>query len=147
MDAEDRPESAPNGVALTDGKIAAGATARRALPARLLRVIAWALLLGIIFSTLSPIWLRPESGLPANDERFAAFLLLSFVFTLAYPHRLLRVLLIVAVAATALEVLQWLIPTRDARLHDLIVKLVGGGLGAGLGALVLRWLGQRNAGR
>jgi hypothetical protein len=132
---------------LTDGKYAAGAPAGHALPARLLRVIAWALLLGIVFSTLSPIWLRPESGLPANDERFAAFLLLSFLFTLAYPHRLLRVLLIVAVAATALEVLQWLIPTRDARLHDLIVKLAGGGLGAGLGALVLRWLRQRNAGR
>jgi hypothetical protein len=144
MGAEDRPEPASQGVPLT-GRNAAGA-ARPALPERLLRVIAWALLLGIVFSTLSPIWLRPESGLPANDERFAAFLLLSFAFTLAYPHRLLRVLFIVAVAATALEALQWLIPTRDARLHDLIVKLVGGGLGAGLGALVLRWLGSRKAG-
>lgn len=130
---------------MTDGKLASEAPRARPLPVRLLRVVAWALLAGIVFSTLSPIWLRPESGLPANDERFAAFLVLSFVFTLAYPHRLVQVLVIVAVAATALEAAQWLIPTRDARLHDLIVKLVGGGLGAGLGAVVIGWLGRANA--
>jgi hypothetical protein len=117
-----------------------------ALPVRLLRFLAWILLLGIVFSTLSPIGLRPESGLPANDERFAAFLVLSLVFTLAYPHRLLRVVLIVAAVAIILEALQLVIPSRDARLHDLIVKLVGGGLGAGLGVLVLGWLRRRAVG-
>jgi hypothetical protein len=104
---------------------------------RFLPVLAWALLLAIAFVTLSPIWLRPESGLPPSVERFGAFLLLSFVFTLAYPRRLLRVVLIVAAAAIGLEALQLLIPTRDARLIDMAVKLLGGGLGTGLGALVL----------
>jgi hypothetical protein len=143
MAAEGRAKPAPKGVPLPDGRFAVESPTHSALPARLLRVLAWALLAGIVFSTLSPIWLRPESGLPANDERFVAFLVLSFVFTLAYPHRLLRVVLVVVVVATALEALQLVMPTRDARLHDLIVKLVGGGLGAGLGVLALRWLRPR----
>jgi hypothetical protein len=144
MPSEDRPEPERKGASVADGRIAAAAPTGRALPARLLRIVAWALLLGIVFSTLSPIWLRPESGLPANDERFAAFLVLSFAFTLAYPHRLLRVVLIVAASAIILEALQLVIPTRDARLHDLFVKLAGGGLGAGLGVLVL-WAVRRRA--
>jgi hypothetical protein len=103
-----------------------------------LPLLAWLLLLATAFVTLAPIGLRPESGLPPSVERFAAFLLLSFVFTLAYPHRLLRVILIVAAAAIGLEALQLLIPTRDARLIDMAMKLLGGGVGAGLGVAMLR---------
>jgi len=136
MSAQDRPEPEREGIPLTDGVFPSAGPTGHSPPARLLRIVAWALLFGIAFSTLSPIWLRPESGLPPNVERFGAFLVLSFVFTLAYPHRLLRVILTVAAAAVALEALQLVIPGRDARLHDLIVKLAGGGLGTGFGVLI-----------
>lgn len=104
----------------------------------MLSVLAWLLLLATAFVTLSPIGWRPESGLPPSVERFGAFLLLSLMFALAYPHRLLRVVLIVAAAAIGLEALQLLIPTRDARVFDMAVKLLGGAVGAGLGVVMLR---------
>jgi hypothetical protein len=110
-----------------------------------LPVLAWLLLLATAFVTLSPIGLRPESGLPPSIERFGAFLLLSFVFTLAYPHRLLRVVLIIAAAAIGLEALQLLIPTRDARLFDMGVKLLGGAAGAGLGVAALKLFPRTSA--
>ena len=114
------------------------------MPSRLFRVVAWGLLLAIAFVTLSPIGLRPESGASPHAERFVAFFLLSGAFTLAYPHHLLRVVLLVAVAAIGLELLQLIVPTRDARLSDALIKLLGGAAGAAAGAVVLRLFPPRS---
>jgi glycopeptide antibiotics resistance protein len=114
------------------------------MQSRLLRLLAWALLLGIVFVTLSPIGLRPETGASPRLERFAAFFILSAAFTLAYPHRLVRVLLLVAAAAIGLELLQLIVPTRDARLSDMLVKLLGGGVGATVGVALIRLFPKRS---
>jgi hypothetical protein len=108
------------------------------MQSRLVRLLAWALLLGIVFVTLSPLGLRPETGVSPRLERFVAFFILSAAFTLAYPRHLVRVLLLVAIAAIGLELLQLIVPSRDARLSDMLVKLFGGAAGATAGIVLLR---------
>eukprot|EP01133_Synstelium_polycarpum_P020244 gene20244-24271_t len=54
---------------------------------KLIQIAAWLLFAAILFITVDPISLRPESGLPVNVERFAAFAVLGFVFAAAYPRR------------------------------------------------------------
>ena len=72
----------------------------------LLRVVAWLLLAGLVFVTLSPIDLRPISPLPTQLERAAALAVVGFVFAIAYPRRILLVALLVLGATVMLEVLQ-----------------------------------------
>ena len=104
-----------------------------------LRVLAWLLLAGLIFVTLSPINLRPISPLPTQVERAAALMVVGFVFALAYPRRLWLVAFIVLGSTVLLEVLQLASPSRHGRLIDVAVKLVGGAAGLAAGALAARW--------
>lgn len=101
------------------------------------RIAAWSLLAAIAFVTLSPIGLRPNSGVSPNLERFSALLALGLVFAVAYPRHLLQVALIVVAAAVCLELLQSLNASRHARLGDMGVKVLGGIMGVLLGALIL----------
>ncbi len=98
-----------------------------------LRVVAWLLLTGLIFATLSPINLRPMSPLPAQVERAVALTVIGFVFALAYPRRIVLVAAIVLGATVLLELLQLITPSRHGRLIDALVKLLGGGLGLAAG--------------
>ena len=45
-----------------------------------LRILAWLLLAGLIFATLAPIDMRPNSPLPTGAERAFALMLVGFVF-------------------------------------------------------------------
>ncbi|MBN9315482.1 MAG: VanZ family protein [Devosia sp.] len=112
---------------------------------RLLPILAWLLLAAIAFVTLSPIGFRPESGLSPNYERFAAFAAVGLMFALAYPRHIWLVLLLVLGAAIAFEALQLVTAGRHGRLWDLVVKLLGGGIGIAAGA-VLRWVWTRMVG-
>lgn len=103
-----------------------------------LRVVAWLLLAGLIFVTLSPIDLRPISPLPVQLERAAALALIGFVFAIAYPRRILLVALVVLGATVGLELLQLIQPSRHGRVIDAAVKLIGGS-----GGLLLGWLFAR----
>jgi glycopeptide antibiotics resistance protein len=103
-----------------------------------LRVLAWLLLAGLIFVTLSPINLRPISPLPTQVERAIAVMLVGFVFALAYPRRFVLVAAIVLGATALLEVLQLVTPSRHGGVTDVAVKLLGGSLG-----LVGGWLVNR----
>ncbi|WP_028747364.1 antibiotic resistance protein VanZ [Rhizobium mesoamericanum] len=99
---------------------------------------AWVLLAAIIFVTLSPIGLRPHTVTSVNLDRALAYLLVGFMFAVAYPRRLLAVIVLLIFGALAIEYLQYLSPTRHARLHDAAVKIVGASAGVFAGYLLNR---------
>lgn len=108
-----------------------------------LRALAWLLLTGLIFVTLSPIGLRPNSPLPTQVERAGAVALVGFVFALAYPRRIWLVVLLVLGSTTLLELLQLAAPSRHGRVLDLAVKLAGGGVGLAAGRALAQVTGRR----
>jgi VanZ family protein len=108
-----------------------------------LRALAWLLLAGLIFVTLSPINLRPNSPLPTGAERAFAFMLVGFVFALAYPRRIVLVAVIVLGSTVLLELLQLVSPSRHGRIIDVAVKLIGGGLGLVAGWLLVKLRSRR----
>ena len=95
------------------------------------QIAAWLLLAAIAAVTLAPIGWRPETGISAQLERFAAF-------AAAYPRRLWLVALLLVAAALALEALQLVVATRHAGLRDVLAKLAGGGCGLLLGWAITR---------
>lgn len=111
---------------------------------RALRLLAWALLLCLVFVTLSPIDLRPVSPLPTQLERAAALALIGGVFALAYPRHIVLVTLLVVGSTVALELLQLVSPSRHGRLVDLAVKCVGALAGIGAGWIALRLRPRRD---
>ena len=100
---------------------------------------AWLGLIGIVFSTLSPIGLRPHVGGP-NYERLFAFALIGALFGLAYPKHLVRITIIVVGFALGLEILQMIIPGRHGRMFDAVVKSCGAMAGVSVAAMLNRLL-------
>jgi hypothetical protein len=104
------------------------------------RTVAWLSLAAVVFSTLSPIGLRPVTRAPADMERFVAFFVIGGAFYLGYPrHRLLVVAFVIA-AAGILEFGQSLIASRHGRMHDAAIKMSGALIGAALVAFSNRYL-------
>lgn len=89
------------------------------------RVAAWLLVAFIVYSTLSPISLRPETGEPAYLERFAAFFALGVGFGVGYPKRRIWIALALLFGACVLEASQNLVPTRHGRPLDALEKSLG----------------------
>ncbi|MEO6013994.1 MAG: hypothetical protein ABIQ30_10480 [Devosia sp.] len=102
-------------------------------------MLAFLLLAGLVFVTLSPINLRPISPLPTQLERALALAAVGFAFAIAYPKRIVLVALLVLGSTVLLELLQLVSPSRHGRLVDLIVKLIGAGFGMSLGWAVARF--------
>ena len=71
---------------------------------RVSAIAGWLALAFIVYATLSPIDARPVLASP-HREHFAAFALVGLAFGLAYPNRLLLVIVIVVGAAAGLEAL------------------------------------------
>jgi VanZ family protein len=110
------------------------------MPRKLILIAAWACALFIAYATLAPAGARPqltsdEPVLVVFVERFGAYFLLGILFYFSYPHYLFRVCLLLFGTAIVLELLQLLIPGRDARLIDAIEKLAGGLTGITVGWL------------
>ena len=93
------------------------------------RVLFWLVLCVIAFVTLSPIELRPETGLPPSVERLVAFAVLGALAMLAHPRRRLRWFWSLIAAAALLEAGQHLVSGRHGRIIDFDVKAVGTLLG------------------
>jgi VanZ family protein len=101
---------------------------------RFVSAFAWACLAFIVFATLCSAQLRPELAAVESDsivllEHVGAFFLLGLLFSISHRRRHGLVFLIVFGSAIVLELLQLVVPDRDARLVDAAEKLVGGGLG------------------
>jgi VanZ family protein len=99
--------------------------------------IAWGLLACIVFATISPIDLRPTLHVRSGIEHLAAFAVLGSAFCIAYPRQTALVCLIVLGCAVLLELAQLLTPDRHARIHDAVVKVVGGILGIAASRAIL----------
>jgi VanZ family protein len=109
------------------------------LPAMIQRVCTiagWLALALIAYATLSPIEARPVLAGP-QLEHFAAFALVGLAFAVAYPNRVVFVVVIVVGAAVGLEALQLLTPDRHGRVIDALVKALGGSFGISVGQLLL----------
>jgi VanZ family protein len=102
---------------------------------KLVTVAAWALLIFVSYATLSSIEARPElsSGFYKAFftvvERFGAYAALGLLFYFAYPRNVAAVCLLVCGSAILLELLQIVIPDRDARVIDALEKLAGAAAG------------------
>ncbi len=117
------------------------------LPAMIQRVCTiagWLALALIAYATLSPIEARPVLAGP-QLEHFAAFALVGLAFAVAYPNRVMFVVVIVVGAAIGLEALQLLTPDRHGRVIDAVVKALGGSFGISVGQLVLFLLRLKSA--
>jgi VanZ family protein len=113
---------------------------------RVSNIAGWLALAFIVYATLSPIDARPVLASP-HREHFAAFALMGLAFGLAYPNRLLLVVVIVVGAAAGLEALQVLTPDRHGRVLDALVKALGGICGISFGQMasfVLRFKSARS---
>lgn len=105
--------------------------------------LSWLLLGFIVYSTISPLDLRPRMGTFVTLERFGAFGVVGFLFAIAYQKHIRYVTILLLLVVTGLEVAQALSPDRHARLGDLAVKMAGTGCGIVAAQLLLRnkpWL-------
>ncbi len=110
----------------------------RQMMTALSRALAWLLLAGLVLVTVGPISTRPETGLPPDVERFAAYAAAGLALAFAYPRRWLAAAGLVVCAALVLEAAQLLTETRHAHLHDVAVKAAGGLVGVVAGAALAR---------
>jgi VanZ family protein len=93
-------------------------------------MIAWACLLFVASVTLSPVHLRPRlmETEPASIlvlEHVGAFAVMGFLFSVTYSRTTLVCILVLG-SAVILELLQLVVPDRDARVVDAVQKLTGG---------------------
>ncbi|ASR06786.1 VanZ family protein [Rhizobium leguminosarum bv. viciae] len=103
------------------------------------RPLAWLLLALILFVTVSPIGLRPETVTTVDTDRGGAYVLVGLAFALAYPKQWKMVAVLLIAGAVAIEYLQYFAPTRHPRLHDAGIKAAGAALGLLAGWLINRW--------
>ncbi len=129
---------------LDEPKLPFGRERRISRPSPGMVLLALFLVGGIAYATLCPIGMRPHLA-SANQERFGAYFIMGLVVALAFPRRWLTVSLFVALVAIGLEAGQLLIPGRDARVADALVKMLGGVVGAqaGFGSFAARRLLKR----
>ena len=100
---------------------------------KLVSMSAWACLLFVASVTLSPAYLRPrlmetETALIVSLEHVGAFAVIGFLFSVAFSRTTLVCILVLG-SAVILELLQLVVPDRDARVIDAVQKLIGGGAG------------------
>lgn len=109
---------------------------------KILRVLAIALIAALVVFTIVPANDRPVTGIQHDLEHFGAFLLPGFLFGISFDVKT-RVLLLAAIAFTVtLECIQIPLPTRHARIEDVVVDslaLCAGILMARLGRSYLRF--------
>jgi VanZ family protein len=101
---------------------------------KFIAVAAWSCLIFIVYATLSSAGARPEltksePALAVFVERFGAYGLLGVLIRLAYPNRVGLVWALVLGSAVVLELLQIVVPDRDARVIYAVEKLAGGAVG------------------
>lgn len=111
----------------------AGRERRRGTPSPPWLLFAVSVLGVIVFATLCPIGWRPRLFANPDLERFAAFAALGFAAKLAFPRKDYLTLPGLVLLAIGLELAQRLVPGRDARLMDGLVKTFGVLAGVPLG--------------
>ena len=89
------------------------------------KIAAWFALAAIVFVTVSPIQMRPGDIFSVDVDRALAFGLLASTFMIAYPRHAVALGLLVVAGAGFIELLQFLSPSRHARIDDAVIKAIG----------------------
>jgi len=110
----------------------------------LLRLVAWGLAAAVTFATVGPPRYRPHAAdLGQSGEHALAFILVGLAFGFAYRrNRLLTASFVVAMTG-AIEIMQFWVPGRHARLSDFIVDALAACAGL-VAAAALDWITTRN---
>lgn len=85
------------------------------------RAIAWSLAAAIVVLSTVPPRLRPETILPHGLEHFAIFCATGIAFSVGYPRRRLRLIMLLVIFSGVVEIAQLCVPGRHARLTDFVV--------------------------
>ena len=104
-----------------------------------LRLIAWGLAAAVTFATLGPPRYRPHADLGQNGEHALAFVLVGLAYR---KNRLVTAVVAVALTGT-MEILQFWVPGRHARISDFVVDAAAACAGLALAA-TLDWVVSRN---
>jgi hypothetical protein len=91
----------------------------------LFRFAAWVCIAVLVWFTIAPSSVRPNSGVPHDLEHFASFSIAGALWYMGYPRRLLLCLAFAIVFAGGLELIQLLVPGRHARTVDFVVDILG----------------------
>jgi leader peptidase (prepilin peptidase)/N-methyltransferase len=113
---------------------------------RLVRLVGYVSLIGIVVLSLVPVEWRPSTGLAKQLEHGVAYWIFAVVLTVAGLARWPQMLAIVVLAA-ALEFGQVFVPGRDSSLTDFLASAAGALLGFGLCSLVLDLVSRDRAWR
>jgi VanZ family protein len=100
------------------------------------RIAAWGLAAAIVILSLVPPALRPETSAPHSLEHLIIYAATGFTFGLGYSrrHDLLAILLVIF--SSAIEIAQFFVPGRHARLSDLIIDAVAACIGLVMSSLL-----------
>jgi hypothetical protein len=104
------------------------------------RTAAWLFLLAIFVMTVGPIGLRPVSPVPAQTERFTAFLIVGGLLGVGYPKKPPLMIAVVVVSAGLFELAQHLVPNRHGMFADFVAKAAGGAIGVLVTGAIARTL-------
>lgn len=108
----------------------------------ILKILPWSALAFVVFATVSPIEMRPHDLLPVNVDRAGAFAVMAFLFVLAYPRHWKLCALLLLMGAGAIELLQFLSPSRHANADDALIKAGGAAIGCVMGWGLNRFRGR-----
>ena len=107
------------------------------------RALAWIGIFAIIVLSVVPAVGRPVTGLGQWFEHFTAFALVGGAFTIGYRLSLIRLLLLAFFFCGGIELLQVPLPTRHARISDLVVEVCGACFALGCVAAGDKLIGAR----
>jgi VanZ family protein len=104
--------------------------------AKVARLAAWGFVAVIIALSVVPADLRPVTGAPHDIEHFAAYWTTGVAFGLGYERRHTLLALMLVAFAASIEIGQWFVPGRHARLGDFIVDALAMCVGLAMASLV-----------
>jgi len=96
---------------------------------KMLKPASWVMILGLVIVTIVPANERPVTGFQHDIEHFLAFALAGLTFGLAYAQSVRVNLLSAFVFTLVLELSQFPLATRHARLRDFMVDAAAACLG------------------
>jgi VanZ family protein len=107
-------------------------------PRKIIRLIAWVLLATAVVLTVVPAHFRPVTGFPSPVEHFAMFFLIGSAFALGYSRSDYPLCGAALAFAGSLELLQFFVPGRHARLSDFAIDALATVIGIALSGLINR---------
>jgi VanZ like family len=103
---------------------------------RFFQTTAWITIAAITLLSLVPPSFRPTTSVPHKLEHLLIFGISGLAFSLAYRGSTLYQIIGMTVFAGALEVAQYWIPGRHARMSDFVINAIGAMIGVIIGRLV-----------